>query len=55
VYETDSTASAFFSATIQNWKDKLSYPGLEPDEIPAGANEVDKISVYLKENCRGVY
>ena len=55
VYEADSTASQFFSATIQKWKDALSYPGLEYDEIPTGANEVDRLSVYLKENCRGVY
>jgi hypothetical protein len=54
VYETDSYASQFFSSTIQQWKDMLSYPGLESDEIPQGAHEVDRISVYLKENCRGV-
>lgn len=54
IYEADSTASQFFSATIQNWKDMLSYPGLELNEIPSGANEVDRMSVYLKENCRGV-
>jgi hypothetical protein len=55
VYEADATASQFFSATIQQWKDKLSYPGLELDEIPAGAQEVSRLSVFLKENCRGVY
>ncbi|MFW5778257.1 MAG: hypothetical protein ACOCW7_03710 [Bacteroidota bacterium] len=55
VYEADSAASGFFSTTIQQWKDMLSFPGLESDEIPPGANEVDRISVYLKENCRGVY
>jgi hypothetical protein len=55
VYETDSSASAFFSATIQNWKDLLSYPGLEPEELPAGAIEVDRISVTLMGNCRGVF
>lgn len=55
VYEADSSASQFFSATIQQWKDMLSYPGLESDEIPEGANELDRISVYLQENCRGVY
>ena len=55
VYETDSTASQFFSSTIQNWKDMLFYPGLELDEIPDGAVEIDRINVYLKENCRGVY
>ena len=55
VYETDSAASQFFSATIQKWKDLLSYPGLEINEIPKGAQEVDRLSVFLKENCRGVY
>lgn len=55
VYETDSTASQYFSATIQKWKELLSYPGLEYDEIPKGAREVDRLSVFLKENCRGVY
>ncbi len=55
VYEADSNASQFFSATIQKWKDMQSYPGLELDEIPAGAHEVDRLSVYLKENCRGVH
>lgn len=55
VYETDAAASQFFSATIQKWKDALSYPGLELEEIPAGAKEVDRIVVFLKENCRGVF
>ena len=55
VYETDAAASQFFSTTIQKWKDALSYPGLEPDELPDGAAEVDKIEVVLKENCRGVF
>ncbi len=55
VYEADSSASQFFSTTIQQWNEKMSYPGLELYEIPAGANEVDRISVYLEENCRGVY
>lgn len=55
VYETDPSASQFFSATIQSWKEALSYPGLEPEELPNGANEVDRITVYLKENCRGVF
>lgn len=54
VYEADENASQFFSNIIQEWKDALLYPGLEEDELPAGANEVDRLSVYLKENCRGV-
>ncbi len=55
VYETDPSASQFFSATIENWKEALSYPGLELEELPSGANEVDRIVVSLKENCRGVF
>lgn len=55
VYETDSSASEFFTATIQNWKDALSYPGLELDELPDGAVEVDRITVVLIDNCRGVF
>lgn len=55
VYEADSIASQFFSNTIQNWKNMLSYPGLELNEIPDGAREVDRLSVFLQENCRGVH
>lgn len=55
VYETDATASDFFSATIQKWKDMRSYPGLELEEIPPGAKEVDRLIVYLEDNCRGVH
>jgi hypothetical protein len=55
VYETDAAASQFFSTTIENWKEALSYPGLELEDIPEGANEVDRIVVSLKENCRGVH
>ena len=55
VYEADSSASQFFSSTIQQWKDSLSYPGLELEELPTGANEVDRIVVWLKDNCRGVF
>jgi len=55
VYETDSIASQFFSKTSQNWKDSLSYPGLEIIELPDGANEVDRLDVYLKDGCRGVF
>ena len=54
-YETDAEASRFFTNTIQNWKDALSYPGLSIEEIPDGATEVDRITVSLKENCRGVF
>ncbi len=55
VYETDASASTFFSETILDWKSKESYPGLEEGEIPAGAAEVDRINVYLRKNCRGVF
>ncbi|MBW6498939.1 MAG: hypothetical protein K0B09_11150 [Bacteroidales bacterium] len=55
VYETDSYTSEFFTTTIQQWNELRLFPGLELDEIPAGAREVDRISVYLQENCRGVY
>lgn len=55
VYETDAAASTFFSTTIQDWKDQESYPGLEDEDMPAGAKEVDRINVYLRKNCRGVF
>ena len=55
VYETDTSASQFFSETIESWKEALSYPGLELEELPNGAQEIDRIVVSLKENCRGVF
>ena len=55
VYETDASASQFFSTTIQDWKNQESYPGLEDAELPEGATEVDRINVYLGKNCRGVF
>ncbi len=55
IYETDSIASKFFSSTIENWKAKNDYVGLEKDEIPTSAHEVDRISVVLKDACRGVH
>lgn len=55
VYETDSIASHFFNTTIMKWKASNSYNGLETEEIPSGANEVDRITVTLNENCRGVH
>jgi len=54
-YETDASASQFFSTTIQNWKNQESYPGLEDADMPEGATEVDRINVYLGKNCRGVF
>lgn len=55
VYETDAAASQFFTTTIENWKAALTYPGLEAEELPPGAREVDRIVVSLQENCRGVF
>ncbi|MBX2874123.1 MAG: hypothetical protein KTR30_18540 [Saprospiraceae bacterium] len=55
VYETDETASEFFSSTISAWKEMESYPGLELASLPPTAVEVDRIAVALKENCRGVH
>ena len=55
VYETDASASRFFSTTIQDWKNQESYPGLEDADMPQGATEADRINVYLGNNCRGVF
>jgi len=55
VYETDSITSKFFSTTIEKWKEEEDYPGLELLEIPNGAVEVDRIKVYTRKNCRGVF
>jgi hypothetical protein len=55
VYETDASASQFFSNTILDWKNMESYAGLEEASMPAGAIEVDRINVYLQKNCRGVH
>jgi len=55
VYEADASASQFFSATIENWKEMESYPGLELADLPGTAREVDRIVVVLKDNCRGVF
>jgi hypothetical protein len=55
VYETDASASQFFSATIESWKEMEFYPGLELEELPTTAREVDRIVVFLADNCRGVF
>ena len=55
VYETDASASRFFSTTIQDWKNQESYPGLDDADMPQGATEADRINVYLGKNCRGVF
>ena len=55
VYETDSTASQFFSETITQWKAADDYVGLLPEELPAGASIIDQIQVTLERSCRGVH
>ncbi len=55
VFETDASASQFFSATIAGWKEKKLYPGLELTDIPETAVEVDRLVVSLESNCRGVF
>ncbi len=55
VFEADAAASTFFSETIDEWKTQLSFPGLTLDEIPETAVEVDRITISLRENCRGVF
>jgi hypothetical protein len=55
IYEADSTATSFFSSTIAKWKEADDYAGLMLEEIPAGANEVERLKVYSRKNCRGVF
>ena len=55
IYEADSTASSFFSSTIEKWKEADDYIGLELEEIPTGAKEVDRLEIYSRKNCRGVF
>ena len=55
IYEADSTASSFFSSTIAKWKEADDYPGLQLAEIPEGAQELDRIVIYTRKNCRGVF
>ena len=55
IYEADSTASSFFSETIEKWKEADDYPGLKLEEIPAGATELDRLKIYTRKNCRGVF
>ncbi len=55
VYETDTSASHFFSETIAKWKAANDYVGLQQDELPSGAIEIDRIKVTLENNCRGVH
>ena len=55
IYEADSIASNFFSTTIANWKEADDYPGLKLEELPEGANEVERVVIYARKNCRGVF
>ena len=55
VYEADAESSSFFSATIEKWKAADDYPGLKLEEIPSGAKEVDRLKIYTRKNCRGVF
>ena len=55
IYEADSTASSFFSSTIAEWKEDDDYPGLQLEEMPPGAKEVERIVIYTSKNCRGVF
>lgn len=55
VYETNVEASAFFSETIETWKATNDYIGLEIDQIPSGATQIDRISVTLVSDCRGIH
>lgn len=55
VYETDASASQFFSETIATWKAANDYVGLQSDELPPGAKEIDRIQVTLEGNCRGIH
>ena len=55
VYETDSLASNVFTETIATWKANNNYVGLEIEELPQGAKEVERITVTLEDNCRGAF
>ncbi|MEO1484975.1 MAG: hypothetical protein AAFU57_04455 [Bacteroidota bacterium] len=55
IYEADTAASEFFSATIEKWKQADDYPGLQLAEMPSGANELERIKIYTRKNCRGVF
>ncbi|RNC84256.1 MAG: hypothetical protein ED556_12435 [Winogradskyella sp.] len=55
IYEADASTSSFFSSTIEKWNEEENFPGLKLEEIPSGATEVDRIKIYTKKNCRGVF
>lgn len=55
VYEADAEASAIFTKTIEEWKEKEVYPGIELASMPKGAIEIERIKVFSSKNCRGVF
>ncbi len=55
IYEADTATSEFFSATIVKWIAADDYPGLQLAEIPEGAKEVERIKIFNRKNCRGVF
>jgi hypothetical protein len=55
IFEADAEASLFFSSTIEKWKEAEEFPGLLLEELPAGAKEVNRLKVYTRKNCRGVF
>jgi len=55
VYETDALASQFFTETIAKWKAANDYEGLQMEELPPGAIEIDRIQITLEGNCRGIH
>ncbi|MEM9868755.1 MAG: hypothetical protein AAF765_13765 [Bacteroidota bacterium] len=55
IYEADSGASSFFSSTIEKWKEAEDYPGLKLEEMPQGAKELERLKIYTRKNCRGVF
>lgn len=55
IYEADSIASSFFSSTIEKWKEADDYPGLKLEEIPTGAKEMERLKIYTRKTCRGVF
>lgn len=55
VYEAEPRASQFFSSTIEKWNQERQFPGIEEDELPEGITEVDRVQVFLRDNCRGAH
>lgn len=55
VYEADANASQFFSETILKWKSANLYEGLQLEDLPPGAIEIDRLQVTLEGNCRGIH